>query len=97
MLGYSDSNKDCGYLAANWALYRAQEEIAEVALTNRSRASLFSMAAAAASRAAAARRPRPSWPSRSGCATAAFASPSKAKSFPLAITIPISLIAFSSK
>ena len=30
MLGYSDSNKDCGYLTANWALYRAQEEIARV-------------------------------------------------------------------
>jgi len=28
MIGYSDSNKDGGYLAANWALYQAQEEIA---------------------------------------------------------------------
>jgi phosphoenolpyruvate carboxylase len=31
MLGYSDSNKDGGYLAANWALYRAQAQIVEVA------------------------------------------------------------------
>ena len=30
MLGYSDSNKDCGYLTANWALFQAQETIAEV-------------------------------------------------------------------
>jgi phosphoenolpyruvate carboxylase len=30
MIGYSDSNKDGGYLAANWALYRAQETIARV-------------------------------------------------------------------
>jgi phosphoenolpyruvate carboxylase len=30
MLGYSDSNKDCGYLTANWALYKAQETIARV-------------------------------------------------------------------
>jgi phosphoenolpyruvate carboxylase len=30
MLGYSDSNKDCGYLTANWALFQAQEVIAEV-------------------------------------------------------------------
>jgi len=30
MIGYSDSNKDGGYLAANWALYRAQEAIARV-------------------------------------------------------------------
>ncbi len=27
MLGYSDSNKDCGYLTANWALYQAQDAI----------------------------------------------------------------------
>ena len=30
MIGYSDSNKDIGFLAANWALYEAQERIAEV-------------------------------------------------------------------
>ncbi len=30
-LGYSDSTKDGGYLAANWALYRAQEALIEVA------------------------------------------------------------------
>lgn len=28
MLGYSDSSKDGGYLAANWALYRAQDSLA---------------------------------------------------------------------
>lgn len=30
MLGYSDSAKDGGRLAANWGLYRAQEELVEV-------------------------------------------------------------------
>ncbi len=30
MLGYSDSNKDCGYITANWELYNAQETIASV-------------------------------------------------------------------
>ena len=30
MLGYSDSNKESGFLAANWMLYRAQEQLAEV-------------------------------------------------------------------
>ncbi len=30
MIGYSDSNKDSGFLAANWALYTAQEEVAAV-------------------------------------------------------------------
>ncbi len=29
MLGYSDSNKDGGYLAANWALYRAELDLVE--------------------------------------------------------------------
>ncbi len=28
MIGYSDSNKDAGYLAANWELYQAQESLA---------------------------------------------------------------------
>lgn len=29
MIGYSDSNKDCGILASQWALHRAQSELAE--------------------------------------------------------------------
>jgi phosphoenolpyruvate carboxylase len=31
MVGYSDSGKDGGYLAAQWAIYQAQESLAEVA------------------------------------------------------------------
>ncbi len=31
MLGYSDSSKDGGYLAANWCLYQAQQELHKVA------------------------------------------------------------------
>lgn len=31
MVGYSDSGKDGGYLAAQWAIYRAQESLAAVA------------------------------------------------------------------
>ena len=31
MVGYSDSGKDGGYLAAQWAIYRAQESLAETA------------------------------------------------------------------
>ncbi|MGW0035612.1 phosphoenolpyruvate carboxylase [Gordonia sp. NPDC003376] len=31
MLGYSDSNKDGGYMAANWALYRGELDLVEAA------------------------------------------------------------------
>ncbi|WP_067655612.1 phosphoenolpyruvate carboxylase [Nocardia harenae] len=41
MLGYSDSNKDGGYLAANWALYRAELELVEVARKTGIRLRLF--------------------------------------------------------
>jgi phosphoenolpyruvate carboxylase len=34
MVGYSDSNKDGGYLAANWFLYRAQRDLARLADTH---------------------------------------------------------------
>ena len=30
MLGYSDSNKDSGYLAAHWQLYKAQEDMRDI-------------------------------------------------------------------
>jgi phosphoenolpyruvate carboxylase len=41
MIGYSDSNKDGGYLAANWSLYQAQENIAKVCQRAGVRLTLF--------------------------------------------------------
>ncbi|MFV8247524.1 phosphoenolpyruvate carboxylase [Mycolicibacterium peregrinum] len=41
MLGYSDSNKDGGYLAANWALYRAELDLVEAARATGIRLRLF--------------------------------------------------------
>ena len=41
MLGYSDSNKDCGYVTANWALFEAQDAIARVCLEHDVRVTLF--------------------------------------------------------
>ncbi|VAZ83537.1 Phosphoenolpyruvate carboxylase [Mycobacterium persicum] len=41
MLGYSDSNKDGGYLAANWAVYRAELALVETARKSGIRLRLF--------------------------------------------------------
>jgi phosphoenolpyruvate carboxylase len=41
MIGYSDSNKDGGYLAATWQLQRAQRAVAEVADRHGVRLTLF--------------------------------------------------------
>ncbi|MDP9481895.1 MAG: phosphoenolpyruvate carboxylase, partial [Chloroflexota bacterium] len=41
MLGYSDSNKESGFLAANWLLYRAQEALVATARRHRLELTLF--------------------------------------------------------
>lgn len=41
MLGYSDSAKDAGRFAANWALYRAQEELSEACTRRGVKLTLF--------------------------------------------------------
>jgi phosphoenolpyruvate carboxylase len=41
MLGYSDSNKDAGFVAANWALYRAQHELSALPARHGVRLELF--------------------------------------------------------
>jgi len=41
MIGYSDSNKDGGYLMANWSLYQAQEEITRVAQKHNIKLTIF--------------------------------------------------------
>jgi phosphoenolpyruvate carboxylase len=53
MVGYSDSGKDGGYLAAQWAIYRAQEELVEVAREARVEVTIFHGRAAAHGAAAA--------------------------------------------
>ena len=41
MLGYSDSSKESGFLAANWLLYRAQEALVGAARRHGVRLTLF--------------------------------------------------------
>lgn len=41
MLGYSDSNKDGGFLTSNWFLYQAQVDLTETALRHGIRQTLF--------------------------------------------------------
>jgi len=41
MIGYSDSNKDGGYVKANWSLYQAQEQIARVAQEHKITLTIF--------------------------------------------------------
>ena len=41
MIGYSDSNKDGGYVMANWSLYRAQEEITSIAAKHEIKLTIF--------------------------------------------------------
>ncbi len=41
MIGYSDSNKDAGYMAANWELYQAQEVLARACTVHEVNIMLF--------------------------------------------------------
>jgi phosphoenolpyruvate carboxylase len=41
MVGYSDSNKDCGILASQWAIHRAQRELADAASAGGARPVFF--------------------------------------------------------
>ena len=79
MVGYSDSAKEVGVLAANLQLYRAQRAMAAWAARARPASSRSSTGAAARSAAAAARPAARSSASRRGRSTAGSRSPSRAR------------------
>ena len=90
MLGYSDSNKDGGYLTSSWELYKAELDAGRGVRARTASACACSTAAAARSAAAAGRATRRSSPSRPAPCRARSASPSRARSSPASIPTPSS-------
>ena len=72
MLGYSDSNKDCGYITANWELITRRRPLLTCAEREQGVTFTLFTGAAAQWRAAAVRRPRPSSRSQPAWRMAAF-------------------------
>ena len=79
MVGYSDSNKDGGYLTSVWSLYQAARALADLFAEARRPACSSSTAAAARSGAAAARASPRSAPSPRAPSRAGSGSPSRAR------------------
>ena len=66
MVGYSDSGKDGGYLAATWEVYRAQEELVALGKARSVELTLFQGRGGAAGRSARPRKKRVSLHGRAG-------------------------------
>ena len=87
MIGYSDSTKDGGYLAACWNLQRAQADLHDVAAARGVKLTFFHGRGGSLGRGGGP-PPGPSCRCRRRPSTARCASPSRAKSWPSGTTIP---------
>lgn len=96
MIGYSDSNKDVGFVSASWALYLAQEELAGVCREIGVPLRIFHGRGTSIGREGDLPA-RPSSPNRLAAWQDACASRSRARRCPTATPTPTSLTATSSR
>ena len=94
MLGYSDSNKDGGFITSGWELYKSEIGLVETFKQHKVKMRLFH-GRGGRSGAAAVRLTRPFWRSRAALSAAKSASPNKAKSSRPNIPIRMSAVAIS--
>ena len=96
MIGYSDSNKDGGYLMANWALYQAQEEISRVAREHHITLTIFHGRGGTIARGGGPANPR-SARSRQGVSMDVSALPNRARLLHRVIQTPCWRIVISNR